>query len=65
MSSAKSHATLGRQWELLSIIPTRGLGKSAAELTQVLEDRGFQVSKRTVERDLNDLSLVFLSLIHI
>jgi predicted DNA-binding transcriptional regulator YafY len=60
MSSAKSHATLSRQWELLSIIPKRGLGKSAAELTQVLKDAGFQVTKRTVERDLNDLSRIFL-----
>lgn len=59
MSSAKSHETLSRQWELLKIIPLRGQGKTAAELTQALTDQGFQISKRTVERDLNDLSLVF------
>ncbi len=59
MSSAKSHETLSRQWELLKAIPLRGQGKTAAELTQALTDQGFQITKRTVERDLNDLSLVF------
>lgn len=59
MSAAKSHETLSRQWELLNMIPVRGLGKSAAELMQALTDQGYQISKRTVERDLNDLSMVF------
>lgn len=59
MSSAKSHTTLSRQWELLNLIPTRGDGKTAAELQAALRDQGFDVTKRTVERDLNDLSMVF------
>ncbi len=59
MSSAKSHETLSRQWELLNAIPKRAPGKTAAELTKTLTDQGFAISKRTVERDLNDLSLVF------
>lgn len=59
MSAAKSHETLSRQWELLNMIPMRGQGKSAAELMQALADLGYQISKRTVERDLNDLSMVF------
>ena len=59
MSSAKSHETLSRQWTLLNLIPHRGHGKSAAELMQALADEGYQITKRTVERDLNDLSVVF------
>lgn len=59
MSAAKSHETLSRQWELLNLIPERGQGKTAAELMQALTDQGFCISKRTVERDLNDLSMVF------
>lgn len=59
MSSAKSNNTLSRQWELLNLIPTRGEGKTANELQVSLKDRGYAVTKRTVERDLNDLSEVF------
>ena len=59
MSSAKSHSTLSRQWELLNLIPTRGDGKTASELQLSLRDQGFEVTKRTVERDLNDVSMVF------
>lgn len=59
MSSAKSHVTLSRQWELLNLLPTRGEGKTAAELKGILDGQGFTVTKRTIERDLNDLSMVF------
>ena len=59
MSSAKSHVTLSRQWELLNLLPTRGEGKTAAQLKDMLDSQGFAVTKRTVERDLNDLSMVF------
>lgn len=59
MSSAKSNNTLSRQWELLNLIPTRGDGKTASELQASLRDHGYEVTKRTVERDLNDLSEVF------
>ncbi|KKO47739.1 transcriptional regulator [Arsukibacterium sp. MJ3] len=59
MSSAKSHVTLSRQWELLNLLPTRGEGKTAAQLKASLDNHGFKVTKRTVERDLNDLSMVF------
>jgi predicted DNA-binding transcriptional regulator YafY len=48
-----------RQWELLKRLPTRGSGASARELTSALNQLGFEVSKRQVERDLQDLSTVF------
>ncbi|MGH8502865.1 MAG: helix-turn-helix transcriptional regulator [Gammaproteobacteria bacterium] len=59
MPADKKHHTLARQWELLKLLPTRGAGKTAAELTRALSEAGFQVTKRSVERDLNDLLEVF------
>jgi predicted DNA-binding transcriptional regulator YafY len=56
---SKIHDAISRQWELLKILPSRGAGKSARELTQILEGRGFSVTKRTVERDLNELLGLF------
>lgn len=56
---AKDRGTLARQWELLKLLPTRGAGTSAKELTGLLYDAGFSVSKRQVERDLLELSSLF------
>jgi predicted DNA-binding transcriptional regulator YafY len=41
------------------MIPERGAGKSSTQLHQHLLDAGYRCSKRTVERDLNDLSAIF------
>ncbi len=51
--------TLARQWELLRLLPSRPPGRTAAELTRLLDDAGFPTTKRTVERDLNELEQVF------
>jgi len=51
--------TIARQWELLRLLPSKGPGRTARELTGALADLGFDVSKRTVERDLRDLSVIF------
>ena len=48
-----------RQWELLKHLPSSAPGKSAAELTRVLADAGYMVTKRTVERDLEALEALF------
>lgn len=53
-ANPKRHA-LARQWELLKLLPTRGAGKTARELAEALNQAGFRVSKRQVERDLGDL----------
>jgi len=50
---------LARQWELLKHLPSRGTGRSAADLTKALSADGFKVSKRTVERDLVELVRLF------
>ncbi|HEY9040785.1 MAG TPA: WYL domain-containing protein [Rheinheimera sp.] len=59
MTAVSSQNTIARQWQLLKLIPTRPPGVEAKVLTQQLQDAGFKVSKRTVERDLQELSLLF------
>ena len=45
-----------RQWEMLRLIPAHDHpGRSAADLTTALESRGYPVTRRTVERDLEHL----------
>jgi len=57
--SNKSRNTLSRQWELLKLLPTSGSGETARSLQNRLAEAGFPTTKRTVERDLEDLSSVF------
>lgn len=59
MPKSSNHLALARQWEMLKKLPARGPGITASELTSWLKDEGFAVSKRTVERDLNELSSQF------
>lgn len=59
MPAKTTRRTLARQWELLKLLPSRGTGKTAAELTQALNAMGFRVSKRQVERDLWELYEAF------
>lgn len=54
-----SREILERQWELLRLLPAKRPGKTARQLTEELATRGYQVVKRTVERDLRVLSTVF------
>lgn len=51
--------TLSRQWELLKLLPTLGSGATARSLQERLAEAGFPTTKRTVERDLEDLATVF------
>lgn len=48
-----------RQWAMLRRIPQHPRQITARELTVRLEAEGFEVSKRTVERDLLSLSTIF------
>ena len=59
MPANNTRGTVARQWELLKRLPSSGPGKSAGELHQELKDLGFEVSKRQVERDLQQLSEAF------
>lgn len=59
MPSNAGRNTLSRQWELLKLLPTTGSGASARSLQQRLAEAGFPTTKRTVERDLEELATVF------
>ena len=59
MPKAKAQDAVARQWEVLSLIPRRLPGKTANEIMSSLEALGLSLSKRTVERDLNELSANF------
>jgi len=60
MPRKDSTTTITRQWEILKLIPAHGCGITASVLTSRLRDeRGINVTKRTVERDLESLSGIF------
>jgi predicted DNA-binding transcriptional regulator YafY len=45
-----------RQWEMLRLIPAHdGPGRTAAEVAAALSVRGYEITRRTVERDLQSL----------
>lgn len=48
-----------RQWSMLRSIPRKPRKITSSELLLILESENYLVSKRTIERDLNSLSLVF------
>lgn len=59
MPASSTRSTLARQWELLKMLPVRHPGATASELQGRLEEAGHASSKRTVERDLVELSRIF------
>ena len=56
---ATNQQSLLRQWNMLRLVPRAPLSISAGELCERLRALEFPVTKRTVERDLNELSQVF------
>lgn len=59
MPRADKESTLARQWELMRLIPSRPSWKTVAQLREALGSAGYEVTKRTVERDLADLAGIF------
>lgn len=59
MPDRSSRETVARQWQLLRLLPTYSAWATASALTAKLDENGYPTSKRTVERDLADLSQVF------
>lgn len=51
--------TLLRQWQTLRMIPRHPRKVTATELCESLKQDGFAVGKRTVERDLQSLAVIF------
>jgi len=58
MPAANSRSTITRQWELLKLLPPRSPGLTASNLRASLADAGYECSKRTIERDLVELSRI-------
>jgi predicted DNA-binding transcriptional regulator YafY len=56
---ATNQHSLLRQWNMLRLIPRSPQKISAAQLHERLSTADFPVTKRTVERDLNELATVF------
>lgn len=54
-----NHHALARQWEILKTLPNRGPGITVRELADKIFEAGFSVTKRTIERDLTELSALF------
>ena len=51
--------TLLRQWLLLKNIPVHPRKTTASELREQLKNEGFEINKRSVERNLKELSIVW------
>jgi predicted DNA-binding transcriptional regulator YafY len=56
MPSASTSTTLSAQRELSKLIPTRQPGKTVKELKDALENEGFDIHERSVQRYLNTLA---------
>ena len=56
---SRSDETLYRQWVMLTRIPRYPKKISAPEIKEILNSEGYNVDTRTVQRDLNKLSISF------
>ena len=59
MPKASTRNTLIRQWEILQLLTHGGAGKSHSQILEELNEKGYTVTKRTIERDLEQLSEAF------
>jgi predicted DNA-binding transcriptional regulator YafY len=59
MPKNSNGSTMARLWQLLRLLPRRPPGATARTLHDRLAREGYAVGRRTVERDLEDLSQIF------
>jgi predicted DNA-binding transcriptional regulator YafY len=60
MPGSDHETTIARQWELLkNHLPPRPPGKTSRQLRDALAAAGHNVTKRTIERDMDELSRIF------
>ena len=59
MPDSNQKNAISRQWEMLRMLPSSPPGISSAGITARLNADGFNIHKRSVERNLNDLSGIF------
>lgn len=61
MGKGASKVTVDRQWRLIQLIPKCPPGRTCEELWESLKDEGIFVTKRTVQRDLDTLTVYNLT----
>jgi len=59
MSKKQAELTIARHWEMLQLLPSKRPGITTLELESQLSRLGWDVSRRTIQRDLNSLSTIF------
>lgn len=59
MPALTNGSTIARQWELLKLLPAKPPGLTVLQLHTELARHGYVVAKRTVQRDLTELSCLF------
>ena len=59
MTRKSSDLTAARHWEMLLMLPASQPGIKTAELESKLRDIGFIISRKTIQRDLVNLSTIF------
>lgn len=59
MPKSAVHNAVARQWELLKNIPSRGPGITVNVLTERMTELGYKMTKRSIQRDLSELSALF------
>jgi hypothetical protein len=55
----KSTDTIGRQWELLRLVPREPRSITTAEIRSRLAEHGYEADVRTIQRDLTTLEAKF------
>ena len=59
MSKKQTELTIARHWEMLQMLPSRRPGITTAELELRLNSSGYEINRRTIQRDLVTLSRLF------
>jgi predicted DNA-binding transcriptional regulator YafY len=58
-SMPKNHDALFRQWHMLRLVPRYPQKITVQDIRHSLEGEGFEITERSIQRDLNDLSNSF------
>ena len=59
MPTESQHNAIVRQWEMLKLLPSHEPGMAISDIRQSLADLGYDVNRRTVERNLEALESLF------
>lgn len=59
MPSNSQYEAVARMWEMLKLLPSHKPGMTISDIRQSLANQGYDVDRRTVERNLEKLELLF------